>query len=80
MATVKFYAAARQFAKTKEIKLEVKNKFDLESEFKKIGDLDLTKLAQISTFLVNGKRYSLNEITEIFETDIIEVLPPFAGG
>ena len=80
MATVKFYAAARQFAKTKEIKLEVKNKFDLESEFKKIGDLDLTKLAQISTFLVNGKRYSLNEISEIFETDVIEVLPPFAGG
>jgi len=80
MATVKFYAAARQFAKTKEIKLQVKNKFDLESEFKKIGDLDLTNLAQISTFLVNGKRYSLNEITEIFETDIIEVLPPFAGG
>jgi molybdopterin converting factor small subunit len=80
MATVKFYAAARQFAKTKEIKLQVKNKFELESEFKKIGDLDLTNLAQISTFLVNGKRYSLNEITEIFETDIIEVLPPFAGG
>jgi molybdopterin converting factor small subunit len=80
MATVKFYAAARQFAKTKEIKLQVKNKFDLESEFKKIGDLDLTNLAQISTFLVNGKRHSLNEITEIFETDIIEVLPPFAGG
>lgn len=80
MATVKFYAAARQFAKTKEIKLQVKNKFELESEFKKIGDLDLTNLAQISTFLVNGKRHSLNEITEIFETDIIEVLPPFAGG
>jgi molybdopterin converting factor small subunit len=80
MATVKFYAAARQFAKTKEIKLQVKNKFDLESEFEKIGDLDLTNLAQISTFLVNGKRHSLNEITEIFETDIIEVLPPFAGG
>ena len=80
MATVKFYAAARQFAKTKEIKLQVKNKFELESEFKKLGDLDLTKLAQISTFLVNGKRYSLNEISEIFETDIIEVLPPFAGG
>jgi molybdopterin converting factor small subunit len=80
MATVKFYAAARQFAKIKEIKLQVKNKFELESEFKKLGDLDLTKLAQISTFLVNGKRYSLNEISEIFETDIIEVLPPFAGG
>jgi molybdopterin converting factor small subunit len=80
MATVKFYAAAKQFAKTKEIKLEVKNKFELESEFKKIGDLDLTNLAQISTFLVNGKRHSLNELTEIFETDIIEVLPPFAGG
>ena len=80
MATVKFYAAARQFAKTKEVKLQVKNKIELENELKKLGDSDLTKLAQISTFLVNGKRHSLNEITEIFETDVIEVLPPFAGG
>jgi molybdopterin converting factor small subunit len=80
MATIKFFAAARQFAKTKEAVLPVGNKLDLITEFQKLGDTDLTKLAQISTFLINGKRHSLNEISEIKADDVIEVLPPFAGG
>lgn len=80
MATIKFFAAARQFAKAKEVDLPVTNKLDLISEFQKLGDTDLTKLAQISTFLINGKRHSLNEITQIKNEDIIEMLPPFAGG
>jgi molybdopterin converting factor small subunit len=80
MATIKFFAAARQFAKTKEANLSVTSKLDLISEFQKLGDTDLTKLAQISTFLINGKRHSLNEITQIKNDDVIEMLPPFAGG
>jgi len=80
MATIKFFAAARQFAKTKEAVLPVDNKLDLITEFQKLGDTDLTKLAQISTYLINGKRHSLNEISKINADDVIEVLPPFAGG
>jgi molybdopterin converting factor small subunit len=80
MAKIKFFAAARQFANTKEVNLDVKGKLDLITEFQKLGDSDLTKLAQISTFLINGKRFSLNEINDISDTDVIEVLPPFAGG
>lgn len=80
MAQIKFFAAARQFANTKEVNLDVKSKLDLITEFQKLGDSDLTKLAQISTFLINGKRFSLNEINVISDSDVIEVLPPFAGG
>jgi molybdopterin converting factor small subunit len=80
MATIKFFAAARQFAKTKEAILPIGNKLDLITEFHKLGDTDLAKLAQISTFLINGKRHSLNEISQINTDDVIEVLPPFAGG
>lgn len=80
MALIKFYAAARQFAKQKEVNLAASNKLELVSELHKIGDSDLTKLAQISTFLVNGKRFSLSEISELRDNDVIEMLPPFAGG
>lgn len=80
MALIRFYAAARQFAKQKEVNLAAKNKLELISELHKIGDRDLTKLAQISTFLVNGKRFSLSEVSELRDNDVIEMLPPFAGG
>lgn len=80
MATVKFFAAARQFAKIKQVDILVANKLDLISEFQKLGNTELIKLAQISTFLINGKRFSLNDINEIKSDDVIEMLPPFAGG
>ncbi len=80
MALVKFYAAARQFANQKEVQLTINNKLEFVTELHKLGDSNLTKLAQISTFLINGKRFSLSEISEINESDVIEMLPPFAGG
>lgn len=80
MALLKFYAAARDFAKQKEVNLAVNHKLDLISELHKLGDSDLTKLAQISTFLINGRRFSLSEISDIKDSDVIEMLPPFAGG
>ena len=80
MALIKFYAAARDFAKQKEVNLVVKNKLELVSELHKLGDSDLTKLAQISTFLINGRRFSLSEINDLNDNDVIEMLPPFAGG
>lgn len=80
MALIKFYAAARDFAKQKEANLSVNNKLDLISELHKLGDSDLTKLAQISTFLINGRRFSLSEISDLKDGDVIEMLPPFAGG
>lgn len=80
MALIRFYAAARDFAKQKEANLIVKNKLELVSELNKLGDSDLTKLAQISTFLINGRRFSLSEINDLNDNDVIEMLPPFAGG
>ena len=80
MALIRFYAAARDFAKQKEVNLAVKNKLELVSELHKLGDSDLTKLAQISTFLINGRRFSLSEINDLNDNDVIEMLPPFAGG
>lgn len=80
MALIKFYAAARDFAKQKEVNLAVNNKLDLISGLHKLGDSDLTKLAQISTFLINGRRFSLSEINDLNDNDVIEMLPPFAGG
>lgn len=80
MALIKFYAAARDFAKQTEVNLAVNNKLDLISGLHKLGDSDLTKLAQISTFLINGRRFSLSEINDLNDNDVIEMLPPFAGG
>lgn len=80
MVQLRFYAAARDFAKQKEVNLAVNNKLDLISELHKLGDSDLTKLAQISTFLINGRRFSLSEISDLKDGDVIEMLPPFAGG
>jgi len=80
MALIKFYAAARQFAKQREIEVMISNKDELFSELNNVGSSQLTKLAEISTFLINGKRFSLDEINEIRNSDVIEMLPPFAGG
>ena len=80
MVLLKFYAAARDFAKQKEVNLAINNRLDLVSELHKLGDSDLTKLAQISTFLINGRRFSLSEISDLKDGDVIEMLPPFAGG
>lgn len=80
MALVKFFAAARGFSKVREINLPVSNQVEFIKALEELGKDDLKKLASISTFLINGKRFALAEISEIQDTDVIEMLPPFAGG
>ncbi|MCL4422456.1 MAG: MoaD/ThiS family protein [Actinobacteria bacterium] len=83
--TVRYWAAAREIAGCSEEQLEARSLEELAAEVARRHGLELKRLLERSTVLVNSvaeppKHAGAKLGRALAQGDVVEVLPPFAGG
>ena len=77
---VRFYAVGRELAGVDEVRLAVSTFADLAAELQMRFGSRMTDLAAASTLLLDGTRHHISDDVVLKETDVVDLLPPFAGG
>jgi molybdopterin converting factor small subunit len=77
---VRFYAVGRELAEVDEVRLAVSTFAELAAELQLRFGSRMTDLAAASTLLLDGTRHRISDDVVLTETDVVDLLPPFAGG
>ncbi len=77
---VRFYAVAREIAGVDELPLEVSNLPELSGQLGARFGERMTRLVDAASFLHNGARYRAEDPLPLSGDDVVDLLPPFAGG
>jgi molybdopterin converting factor small subunit len=77
---VRFYAVGRELAGVHEARLAVSNFADLAAELQSSYGTRMSELVAASTLLLNGTRYRITDGVALADRDVVDLLPPFAGG
>ncbi len=77
---VRFYAVGREIAGTTECSIEAASMLELREQLEAKFGLRMHQLLEASTLLVQGQRFSIQDEHTFAGEDVLDVLPPFAGG
>ena len=75
-----FFASAKQVAGVTEKKFEISSIEDLKNQLIELGGLKLVRIIEVSSILSNGQKINIFDYSQLKNEQILEVLPPFAGG
>ena len=75
-----FFASAKQVAGVTEKKFEISSSEDLKNKLIELGGQKLLRIIEVSSILSNGQKINIFEYSQLKNEQILEVLPPFAGG
>ena len=78
MSTVRYFAAAAEAAGREQEQVDPGTVGQLRTRLAERHGGDLARVLQRCSVLVNGERSE--DDTEVTEGDVVDVLPPFAGG
>ncbi len=77
---VRFYAVGRELTGVDEVRLTAATFTELASELQLRFGARMTELAAASTLLLDGTRHRIGDEVVLTEADVVDLLPPFAGG
>lgn len=75
-----FFASAKQVARVTEKKFEISSSEDLKNQLIELGGPKLVRIIEVSSILSNGQKINIFDYSQLKNEQILEVLPPFAGG
>lgn len=75
-----FFASAKQVAGVTEKKFEITSSEDLKNQLIELGGPKLVRIIEVSSILSNGQKINIFDYSQLKNEQILEVLPPFAGG
>jgi len=75
-----FFASAKQVAGVTEKKFEISSSEDLKNQLIELGGPKLVRIIEVSSILSNGQKINIFDYSQLKNEQILEVLPPFAGG
>lgn len=75
-----FFASAKQVAGVPEKKFEISSIEDLKNQLIELGGQKLLRIIEVSSILSNGQKINIFDYSQLKNEQILEVLPPFAGG
>jgi len=75
-----FFASAKQVAGVPEKKFEISSSEDLKNQLIELGGPKLVRIIEVSSILSNGQKINIFDYSQLKNEQILEVLPPFAGG
>ena len=75
-----FFASAKQVAGVTEKKFEISSSEDLKNQLIELGGPKLVRIIEVSSILSNGQKINIFDCSQLKNEQILEVLPPFAGG
>jgi len=75
-----FFASAKQVAGVAEKKFEISSSEDLKNQLIELGGPKLVRIIEVSSILSNGQKINIFDYSQLKNEQILEVLPPFAGG
>lgn len=75
-----FFASAKQLAGVTEKKFEISSIEDLKNQLIELGGQKLLRIIEVSSILSNGQKINIFDYSQLKNEQILEVLPPFAGG
>jgi len=75
-----FFASAKQVAGVTEKKFEISSIEDLKNQLIELGGQKLLRIIEVSSILSNGQKINIFDYSQLKNEQILEVLPPFAGG
>lgn len=75
-----FFASAKQVAGVTEKKFEISSSEDLKNQLIDLGGPKLVRIIEVSSILSNGQKINIFDYSQLKNEQILEVLPPFAGG
>ncbi len=75
-----FFASAKQVAGVTEKKFEISSIEDLKNQLIDLGGPKLVRIIEVSSILSNGQKINIFDYSQLKNEQILEVLPPFAGG
>lgn len=77
---VRFYAVAREITGQDQLQIDAASLPELSEQLGQRFGERMTRLADAATFLHNGTRHRAKDALALGATDIVDLLPPFAGG
>jgi len=77
---VRFYAVGREIAGVDEARFDVDSFDALASALQARFGERMARLAEASTFLRDGSRHRITDEVALSDADVVDLLPPFAGG
>ncbi|MBN9643826.1 MoaD/ThiS family protein [Corynebacterium mendelii] len=80
MATVRFFAAAKEAARCGEKTVPATDLVGLKQQLEKSFGDGFSRVLQQSSWLVDGVRVPMGDNRPIGDDTVVDVLPPFAGG
>ncbi len=75
-----FFASAKQVTGVTEKKFEISSIEDLKNQLVELGGQKLLRIIEVSSILSNGQKINIFDYSQLKNEQILEVLPPFAGG
>ena len=75
-----FFASAKQVAGVTEKKFEISSSEDLKNQLIELAGPKLVRIIEVSSILSNGQKINIFDYSQLKNEQILEVLPPFAGG
>ena len=75
-----FFASAKKVAGVTEKKFEISSIEDLKNQLIELGGQKLLRIIEVSSILSNGQKINIFDYSQLKNEQILEVLPPFAGG
>lgn len=77
---LRFYAVGREISGTDEARFEVASFADLAIALDAQFGERMARLAAASTLLLHGTRHRISDDVTLAAADVVDLLPPFAGG
>ena len=77
---VRFYAVGRELAGVNEARFGVSNFAELAEALESRLGARMAELTSASTLLLDGTRHRITDDVPLAESDVVDLLPPFAGG
>lgn len=77
---VRFYAVGREIAGVDEARFDVTSFQSLATSLRAQFGERMARLAEASTLLLDGTRHRITDDVELVDGDVVDLLPPFAGG
>ena len=77
---VRFYAVGREIAGVDELRLGATDITELAAALEAAFGARMGLLAAAATLLHNGTRYRTSDVYTFADDDVVDLLPPFAGG